>query len=154
MAAADGVSVFSSHFIGPSPAAVIGEAIESIRPRDYVAFLSYLPNDAAVESAVAHIRERIRAAKRSATTFGVGPRYLHSTGQYHKGGPNTCVAFVITGEDETSTPIPGAPFTFAQLKRAQAVGDFQTLEAHERRTVRIHLDRGVDPVKALKSLFG
>ncbi len=60
---------------------------------------------------------------------------------------------MITGEDETETPIPEAPYTFKQLKRAQAVGDFQTLEAHDRRTVRIHFDRGVDPVQALKALF-
>ena len=152
-AAADGVSVFSSHFVAPTPAAVVSEAVESLGPRDYAAFLSYLPNDAALETAIADIRQRIRRAKRTATTFGVGPRYLHSTGQYHKGGPNTCVAFVITGEDATSTPIPDAPYTFAQLKRAQAVGDYQTLEAHDRRTVRIHLDRGVDPVRVLPGLF-
>ena len=153
VAAADGVSVFSSAFVGPTPAAVIAEAVESLGPRDYAAFLSYLPNDPAIEAAFARIRGRIRAAKRSATTYGIGPRYLHSTGQYHKGGPNTCVAFVITGEDATSTAIPGAPFTFAQLKRAQAVGDYQTLEAHDRRTVRIHLDRGVEPTRALTALF-
>jgi glucose-6-phosphate isomerase len=153
VASEGGVSVFASAFVGPTPAAVVAEAIESLRPRDYVAFLSYLPNEPAIEAAVAGIRQRIRAARRIASTYGVGPRYLHSTGQYHKGGPNTCVAFVITGEDLTETPIPGAPFTFAQLKRAQAVGDYQTLEAHDRRTVRIHLDRGVDPVTALRGLF-
>ena len=153
VAAADGVAVFSTRFTAPTPAAVVGEAIASLGPRDYVAFLSYLPNDPAIESAVAGIRERIRSERRTASTYGVGPRYLHSTGQYHKGGPNTCVAFVITGEDETQTPVPDAPFTFAQLKRAQAVGDYQTLEAHDRRTVRIHLDRGVDPVAALTKLF-
>jgi hypothetical protein len=118
-----------------------------------VAFLSYLPADPAIEQAVARTREAIRLRKRTASTYGVGPRYLHSTGQYHKGGPNTAVAFVITGEDATSTPIPDAPSTFAQLKRAQAVGDYQTLEAHDRRTVRIHFDRGVDPVLELTRLF-
>jgi glucose-6-phosphate isomerase len=153
VAAGGGVSVFSSRFVAPTPAAVVSEAIESLAPRDYAAFLSYLPDAPAIETAVARIRARIRVAKRSATTYGVGPRYLHSTGQYHKGGPNTCVAFVLTGEDETSTPIPGAPFTFAQLKRAQAVGDYQTLDAHDRRTVRLHLDRGVDPASALAALF-
>jgi glucose-6-phosphate isomerase len=153
VAAADGVSTFSSAFVAPTPAAVVREAVESLRPRDYTAFLSYLPGSPATEAAVAGVREAIRAKKKTASTFGVGPRYLHSTGQYHKGGPNTCLAFVITGEDETSTPIPGAPFTFAQLKRAQAVGDYQTLEAHDRRTVRIHLGRGVDPAAALRGLF-
>jgi hypothetical protein len=153
VAASGGVSVFSSRFKGSSPADVVRAAVESLGPRDYVAFLSYLPASPTFEAAVAAIRTSIRARKRVASTFGVGPRYLHSTGQYHKGGPNTAVAFVITGEDETETPIPDAPFTFNQLKRAQAVGDFQTLETHGRRTVRIHVDRGVDPIAGLRSLF-
>ena len=153
VASAGGVSAFSSTFVAPTPASLLREAIESLGPRDYSAFLSYLPGEASVEEAVADVRERIRVLKKTASTYGVGPRYLHSTGQYHKGGPNTCVAFVLTGEDETSTPIPGAPFTFAQLKRAQAVGDYQTLEAHDRRTVRIHLDRGLDAATTLRALF-
>ena len=105
------------------------------------------------EAAIGGIRQAIRARTRVASTFGVGPRYLHSTGQYHKGGPNTIVAFVITGEDATSTPIPDAPYTFAQLKRAQAVGDAQTLEAHDRRTVRVHLARGTGAASMLQALF-
>ena len=153
-AAAGGVSVFSSRFKGATPKDVVRSAVDSLHPGDYVGFLSYLPSDPRVESAVAGIRESIRAAKKVASTFGVGPRYLHSTGQYHKGGPNKMLAFVVTGEDATSTPIPDAPYTFAELKRAQAVGDFQTLEAHDRRTVRIHFDRGVDPVSGLRQLFG
>ena len=147
------ISVYSSRFKGSTPADVVRAALASLQPRDYVAFLSYLPADPAIEAAVAGIRTSIRARARVASTYGVGPRYLHSTGQYHKGGPNTPVAFVITGEDATETPVPDAPYTFKQLKRAQAVGDFQTLEAHDRRTVRIHFDRGVDPVAALRSLF-
>jgi len=146
--------VFSSRFQGATPKDVVRSAVDSLHPGDYVGFLSYLPSDPRVESAVAGIRESIRAAKKVASTFGVGPRYLHSTGQYHKGGPNKMLAFVVTGEDATSTPIPDAPYTFAELKRAQAVGDFQTLEAHDRRTVRIHFDRGVDPVSGLRQLFG
>ena len=153
VASANGVSVFSSEFGAPTPADVVREAVESLRPHDYAAFLSYLPADSSTEEAIATVRAAIRAKKKTASTFGVGPRYLHSTGQYHKGGPNTCVAFVITGEDETATAIPGAPFTFAELKRAQAVGDFQTLEAHQRRTLRIHLDRSADPASTLRALF-
>ena len=153
-AASDGVSVFSSRFTGANPREVVRSAVDSLRPGDYVGFLSYLPSDPRLESAMGSIRESIRASKRVASTFGVGPRYLHSTGQYHKGGPNTMVAFVVTGEDATSTPIPDAPYTFAELKRAQAVGDFQTLEAHDRRTVRIHFDKGVDPISGLRQLFG
>ena len=151
-AAAGGVSAYS-RFTGASPAAVVHAALSSLQARDYVAFLCYLPAEPAIEQAIAEIRERIRRTYHVATTFGLGPRYLHSTGQYHKGGPNTALAFVITGEDATSTPIPGAPYTFSQLKRAQAVGDYQTLEAHQRRAVRIHLDRGVDAVSKLRELF-
>jgi len=154
VASAGGVSVFSSRFKGDTPKDVVRAALESLRVRDYVGFLSYLPADPRIESAIGGIRQSIRASKRVASTFGVGPRYLHSTGQYHKGGPNTMVAFVITGEDATATPIPDAPYTFAELKRAQAVGDFQTLEAHDRRTVRIHFDRGIDSVSGLRQLFG
>jgi glucose-6-phosphate isomerase len=148
-----GVSAYSSRFKGATPADVVRAALASLQPGDYVAFLSYLPADPAIASAVAGIRTSIRARTRAASTFGVGPRYLHSTGQYHKGGPNTIVAFVLTGEDATETPIPDAPYSFKQLKRAQAVGDYQTLEAHDRRTVRIHFDRGIDPVTGLRELF-
>jgi glucose-6-phosphate isomerase len=149
-----GVSVYSSTFTGASPRDVVAAALNSLAPRDYVAFLSYLHADPAIESAIASIRTALRSRTHDASTFGVGPRYLHSTGQYHKGGPNTILAFVITGEDATETPIPDAPYSFKELKRAQAVGDVQTLEAHGRRTVRLHVDRGVDPVTALRSLFG
>ena len=151
-ATAGAVSVYS-RMKGATPAQVVGAALQSIRPGDYVAFLSYLPAEAATQQAIADIRQQIRAKTRAASTFGVGPRYLHSTGQYHKGGPNKAVAFVMTGEDTTNTPIPGAAYTFSQLKRAQAVGDAQTLEAHGRRTVRIHLARGADPASTLRALF-
>ena len=151
-ASANGVAAYSQ-FGGASPADVVRAALSSLKARDYVAFLSYLPAEPAIEQAIAEIRERIRLRYRVATTFGVGPRYLHSTGQYHKGGPNTALAFVITGDDRTSTAIPGAAYTFSQLKRAQAVGDYQTLEAHQRRAVRIHLDGEVDAVSMLRKLF-
>ena len=88
------------------------------------------------------MRSAIRSRTRAATTFGVGPRYLHSTGQYHKGGPDTALAVVITADDETETAIPGAGYSFSVLKRAQALGDVETLEAHGRRTVRLHLAGG------------
>jgi glucose-6-phosphate isomerase len=136
-------AVYSSTFSGDSPATVVRSALRSLGPRDYVAFLSYLPPDNDIASAVADICAAIRSKARVATTFGVGPRYLHSTGQYHKGGPNTIVAFIITADDETQTPIPEAGYSFATLKRAQALGDTETLEAHGRRTVRVHVKTGV-----------
>lgn len=148
-----GVAVYSSRFRGSSPAQVIRNAVASLAPGDYVGFLSYLPADSGVEAAVQKIRSDIQARTKVASTYGLGPRYLHSTGQYHKGGPNKMLAFVLTGEDATETQVPEAPYSFKQLKRAQAVGDYQTLEAHDRRTVRIHFDRDIDPASALRELF-
>ena len=148
----ESVALYTNGAGGSTPSDVVRDAIGNLQPGDYVAFLSYLPADAAVERAVAAIRERIRARTRAATTFGVGPRYLHSTGQYHKGGPNTILAFVITADDRTETEIPEAGYSFAVLKRAQAVGDYQTLEAHNRRVIRLHLTGG-DPVEALRRAF-
>jgi glucose-6-phosphate isomerase len=123
----------------PPSANVVSAAIASVRPGDYIAFLSYLPGESDIQQTLDEIRVELRARTRAATTFGLGPRYLHSTGQYHKGGPDTCVAFVLTADDETSTPIPDAGYSFSVLKRAQALGDVQTLEAHGRRVVRLHL---------------
>jgi glucose-6-phosphate isomerase len=126
-------------FAGATPEAVVAAALASLKPDDYVAFLSYLPPAADVEERTAEIRRAIRHRFHVASTFGVGPRYLHSTGQYHKGGPNTVLAFVITGEDESTTTIPEAGYSFAVLKRAQALGDAEALAAHQRRVVRLHL---------------
>lgn len=146
------ISVHARTFSGAGPADILRAALDSMQPGDYAAFLSYLPADAAVERIIHYARMAIRARTRAATTFGIGPRYLHSTGQYHKGGPNTLVAFVVTARDETETEIPESGHTFAVLKQAQALGDFQTLEAHGRRVVRIHVTNR-DPAGALERLF-
>ena len=147
------VAVFGARFGGASPAAVVKAALASLQPGDYVAFLSYLPADQDVETAVAEVRQGIRSRTRAASTFGVGPRYLHSTGQYHKGGPNTALAFVITADDDTATDIPEAGYSFSVLKRAQALGDVQTLEAHGRRTVRIHVTDRHRAAHTIERLF-
>ena len=138
---------------GVELAAEVRSAVESLAPPDYVAFLSYLPADDELESAIATIREQLRARKKVASTFGVGPRYLHSTGQYHKGGPNQAVAFVISAEDQTGTPIPEAGYSFSVLKRAQALGDVQALKAHGRRVVHIHLPSPDEAPQTLARLF-
>jgi hypothetical protein len=79
-----------------------------------------------------------------ATTHGSGPRYLHSTGQLHKGGPPSGVYLVLTAETTDDLPVPGAPYSFGVLIDAQAAGDFESLTAHGRRALRVHLegDRG------------
>ena len=150
----DAVAVFSKKFSGRSPSDVIRDAIGSLGGGDYVAFLSYLPGDSDAQSAIADIRLAIRSRARVASTFGLGPRYLHSTGQFHKGGPNTPVAFVVTADDETNTEIPEAGYTFSVLKRAQALGDTETLEARDRRTVRIHIKNANAAARTLEQLFG
>jgi glucose-6-phosphate isomerase len=146
------VDVFTRGYGGTSPEAVIRAAIASLKPGDYAAFLSYLPASPATTEAINGVRVAIRAHTRAATTFGIGPRYLHSTGQYHKGGPNTLLAFVITADDPTPTEVPGTGYTFAMLKRAQALGDVETLEAHGRRVIRLHIKEG-EPNAALVQLF-
>ncbi len=151
LAADEGIEVFSPTFVEDSPVSVIKAALRSLAPGDYVAMLSYLPASHEVETRVAEIRQALRRRFRVATTFGVGPRYLHSTGQYHKGGPNNVLAFVITGEDDTQTPIPDAGYSFSILKRAQALGDVETLAAHGRRVVRLHLRDA--SVASLENLF-
>jgi hypothetical protein len=138
---------------GAALADEVRSIVQSVTPPDFVAFLSYLPADEDVEAAIAGIREQLRRRKNVASTFGIGPRYLHSTGQYHKGGPNTVVAFVITAEDETGTAIPDASYTFSILKRAQALGDVEALKAHRRRVVRIHLPSADGAAEALSRLF-
>ena len=148
----DTVDVFTRGYGGADPASVVRAAIGSLKPGDYAAFLSYLPASTSTAEAINGVRVAIRASTRVATTFGVGPRYLHSTGQYHKGGPNTALAFVITADDQTDTEVPGAGYTFSVLKRAQALGDVETLEAHGRRVIRLHVKQP-DANTAIVQLF-
>ena len=83
-------------------------------------------------------RDRLKIA----TTVGYGPRFLHSTGQLHKGGGNDVLGLQITADDSVDLPIPGEPYSFAALKRAQALGDWQALQSHGRRALRVHVKRG------------
>ena len=85
------------------------------------------------------IRQELRDALGVAVTVGYGPRFLHSTGQLHKGGKNNGVFVQITADAVKDLAIPGEPYTFGTLIRAQAVGDLQALKAHKRRAIRIHL---------------
>ncbi|HET9609352.1 MAG TPA: hypothetical protein VFP06_07070, partial [Acidimicrobiales bacterium] len=89
-----------------------------------------------IERARVALRDRLRVA----TTVGLGPRFLHSTGQLHKGGPATGVFVQVVGEADEDVPIPGAPYGFAALERAQADGDLLTLRDRKRRAGRVTLD--------------
>ena len=106
----------------------------------YLAILDYLPVDAARLALVNRLRATIRRRSGLATTHGIGPRYLHSTGQFHKGGPNSGIFVMLTAADASATPIPGAPYTFSTLQPAQALGDFDALVANGREVVHYHLD--------------
>lgn len=111
----------------------------------FVAVLDYLPQDDRRDQAVAAVRAAIRARTKAATTYGMGPRYLHSTGQYHKGGTNAGLFLLLTGADATGTPVPGEAYTFSTLKHAQALGDFEALAANHRHVVHVHIpDAGAD----------
>ena len=94
------------------------------------------------------IRRVVRARTRSASTAGWGPRFLHSTGQLHKGGPDSGVFVQLLGPGSPDLPIPGQDHTFGDLLRAQAIGDAQALESRGRRVVRI--DLGDDPLAGLR----
>jgi len=111
-----------------------------LRDGDYFALLAYVSTrDAALDRALQTVRRSVRDATHAATMFGYGPRYLHSTGQLHKGGPNTGVFLLISAAPQPDLPIPGEPFSFGTLELAQAVGDFAALDAAGRRAMHVHL---------------
>ena len=113
----------------------LADTLEHVRPGDYVAFLTYLTPTAATTSALQSLRHLVRDRTRLATTLGYGPRYLHSTGQLHKGGPPTPILVILTGDDPDDLPIPGERCGFNTLKMAQAIGDLATLRAAHRRAL-------------------
>ena len=108
-----------------------------LEPPRYVAIMGYLPYSDETDKAVARLRERIVSDHGVATTFGYGPRFLHSTGQFHKGGPPTGAFVQIIDEPATDVEVPGEPYTFGKLIRAQADGDLQTLRDHGLDAVRV-----------------
>lgn len=111
----------------------------ALRPHDYLAVLAYLPEASPGLAALRHALESVSSAMGVAACLEIGPRYLHSTGQLHKGGPDTGVFLVITTRDRTNVAIPGQKFSLAQLYRAQAEGDLTTLATHGRRVMRLDL---------------
>jgi hypothetical protein len=106
---------------------------------EYFALLAYLGPDETLAGALRGFRAAVLDRTRRATMFGYGPRYLHSTGQLHKGGPNTGVFVVITATPRADVDIPGQRFSFGTLEQAQALGDFRALDAADRRVLHAHL---------------
>jgi hypothetical protein len=110
-----------------------------LRPGDYFALLAYLGPDPELADEFRAFRHAVRDRTRAATMFGYGPRYLHSTGQLHKGGPNTGVFVLVTAAPHIDVPIPAEPLSFATFELAQARGDFASLGTTDRRVLHAHL---------------
>ncbi len=121
------------------PAQTLRRFLADIQPGHYCALLAYLPPDETWDTLFAETQERLTLRLQAAVTFGYGPRYLHSTGQLHKGGPATGHFIILTADDAEDAPIPGERYTFGTLKNAQALGDKQALEAAGRPVIHIHL---------------
>jgi transaldolase/glucose-6-phosphate isomerase len=113
--------------------------LEDVRAGDYVAIQAYLPRDQDTQGRLHAARLRLRDRFRVATTLGYGPRFLHSTGQLHKGGPNSGMFIQVVEPPNENLPIPGQPYSFGMLLAAQAVGDLQSLQGHGRRVARVRL---------------
>ncbi|HEX8774880.1 MAG TPA: bifunctional transaldolase/phosoglucose isomerase [Pyrinomonadaceae bacterium] len=138
----------------PSQTAAVGdllkEHLSKVGPGDYIALLNYIEETPEIEATIQAIRTHLRDATHAATTTGYGPRFLHSTGQLHKGGPDTGVFIQVTAQDKVDLPIPGQTYTFSTLKQAQALGDFHSLSSRGRRAIRVEL--GADTLAGLKRL--
>lgn len=131
---------------GAAPAALLRQA----KPGDYLAILAYLPDTPEVSGALHSLRRQVAHRYGIATTAGFGPRYLHSTGQLHKGGPDSGLFLLLTADHRQDIPIPGRPFSFGTLADAQAAGDRQALQKLGRRIAWVHL--GADPAAGLERL--
>jgi transaldolase / glucose-6-phosphate isomerase len=122
------------------------------KPPHYVAIMGYLPPSAELDAAVAELRSTIRATTGAAVTFGYGPRFLHSTGQLHKGGPPTSRFLQLVNDPDHDVDIPGASYSFGTLIAAQSAGDLQTLRGHGLMAERVKLEG--DPAAAVRALCG
>ena len=113
--------------------------LNRLKAGDYFALLGYIQMNEPHEKTLQSLRIAVRDKKRVATCLGFGPRFLHSTGQAYKGGPNTGVFLQVTCDDKADLPVPGQKYTFGVVKAAQARGDFQVLADRNRRALRVHL---------------
>jgi transaldolase/glucose-6-phosphate isomerase len=127
----------------PGFAEAVQAHLETIREGDYVALLAYVEMNDAHQRALQDVRRTIRDRYRVATCLGFGPRFLHSTGQAYKGGPNSGVVIQLTCDDAVDLPVPGQKYTFGVVKTAQARGDLRVLEERGRRALRVHLGKDV-----------
>lgn len=146
----DGIALMTG--AGTKPLTVsegLGAHMALAKPGDYLAFQAYLSPKREMAEALQELRRMMRDKTKLAVTVGMGPRYLHSTGQLHKGGPPNGLFIQLTADDAHDLAIPGEPYSFAVLKNAQALGDLQALRNKGRRVIRVHLG-SKDSVETLK----
>lgn len=121
---------------------------------DYIAVLPYMHNSAAVHTVFTCLRDELFTRTKHAVLFGYGPRYLHSTGQLHKGDGNNGIFIIISADAETDVKIPGQAYSFADLVNAQALADFKALEEKGRRAIKIHLKApALNSLKKISAMF-
>jgi glucose-6-phosphate isomerase len=139
----------------PEPPSADQAALHSLiapaAPPSYLAIMGYVQPSGEFDAAIAELRVAIRAARKATTTFGYGPRFLHSTGQFHKGGPKSGRFLQLLHDAPEDVDIPGAPYTFATLKNAEAIGDLDTLRELGLPAERVRLN-GDDAARALRDL--
>jgi hypothetical protein len=143
-AAAGGAGGVARAAVAAAPdRAGVGRFLRRARHGDYLAFVAYAdPFDAGLARLLRRARDRMAAAVRVPVTFGYGPRYLHSTGQLHKGGPPAVLVLMLVPKDPVRLAIPGRPYDFEALKQAQARGDLRALERRGRRVLRLGHEGG------------
>jgi len=122
-------------------AAALEASAASLKPGAYVAINAFIRTTTENVEALQAVRKELRDRFKVATTLGFGPRYLHSTGQIHKGGPDNGLFILITKEDDEDVPLPGGAYSFGVLKSAQSLGDYEALKNKGRRIIRLHLER-------------
>lgn len=153
LVAEPGIAVYGNATVLGDDPVTVGGALSALvgtaRPSDYFGLLAYLPGDSSTVEPLQRMRALLRDHLGLATTLGIGPRFLHSTGQLHKGGPPSGIFLQLTAEPRRDLPIPGWPESFGTLIAAQAAGDLAALQRRGRRVLRVHL---ADPEAGLARL--
>ncbi len=134
---------------------ILAAHLDRARPGDYVALCAFLEMNEANQAAMAEVREAVSKVTGVASTLGFGPRFLHSTGQAHKGGPATGLFLQFTDKPAADLPVPNRRLTFGQVIASQARGDLEVLTARGRRALRIHFAMGAEKgLRRVLTAFG
>lgn len=149
-ASQDGINYYGE-VTGADAAGVLQAFFAQAQPGNFMTLQAYLHENEALNKALAEFRQLVQDKLRIATTSGYGPRFLHSTGQYHKGGPNNGLFVQFTADHPQDLPLPGRTYTFGTFENAQAQGDLQALRDNGRRALHIHL--GPQPEQALQTVL-